>query len=925
MSLRNIDSNKYNINSFRRESIGAFMTLSHLPPTLAQESSLTPFLTDTKSEKSTINTIDINTTNIDKNLSSNTNPSSNSNEDSKPKNMINNKTNSNNTKKLSSLSQSFSSIGAGINVSNPLLYQQGSNAVSTVTTSTGIVSNASTPTTTAKAPSTSGSASISTTISTGNTTTTTATTLPSSGFNISNGYSFQPLTGSSQKRDSILIEPRDSSLPSPQIAPTSSNTNLNPSDPITGTNNELDYFQQSGSTTNCQINKKNDAINNNNNSNNTNTSIGDPSIAHPPGNVLGSKNLSQYNMKPPAMLPSTSNTIKSSSVSTIVPASTTENSANSNNNTSMSLTNTTTTSTTTASTTINNTNNSNNSNNNNMYSSGILSRLPSTVSNFEFDPFINNSRRDSIKYTNGPEDFNDFIFSRSRNSSIRTSMDVPTLPLPNTTHPSNIINNSNMSTQRNNSIHSIGSSTMNSFNHQTTLPSQILPVNHTTGQLSNIHPYLHQQSAPLYPSGLSRVSSVMDLSNTWENDPNKVLTQSFNNGTATTTATNNNNNNNISITDPKLSSDLSFSNDMKKNEQVNKSKVYGKSSDDKNIKNGKDFSPKNGNKNNNTIKKVRKSKTTTKKALIGKTDNILNTNTLVQENSVKIHSSPLQLSKPVSKDDKDPRQLLGSTKIDQLMLILEARKNGITEKITTTKDGELILSEHSGVIPDRATLVGGVEKPIGVNGVKQHECSICKKKFIQVTHLEVHMRSHRGEKPFECSWCGKRFTQGGNLRTHQRLHTGEKPYECDICHKKFARKGNLDAHRVIHRDVKPYVCKLDNCFKSFTQLGNMKSHQNRFHLETVMYLTKRMADLDSTQTISEEEKTLLDYFASVYKNSNKGIKGRGKSKYKEGSQPLNDNIPTTEKHDINNTGKSDDRNNIISQGSVQFKMVDYDK
>ena len=782
--------------------------------------------------------------------------------------MINNYNNASNAKKLPSLSQSFNSIGAGINVGSPY-------SISTVTTPTGLVTNANTP-------------SLSTTVNGPPTTVSVSSTFPNNSFNINNTYSFQSLVGSSQKRDSILIEPRDSSV-APQQQMSSTTRNLNPGDSITGSGNDLDYFHQSGSATNHHVNTKNDLVG----------GTGDPSVVHPPGGVLGNKNLSQDNMKPPVVIPSANN-------------------SSNNNNTA----NATITSNAPASTTINN-------NNNNMYTSGVLSRLPSTVSNFEFDPFINNSRRGSIKFNSGPEDFNDFIFNRSRNSSIRTSMDVPTLPLPNMAHPSHIINNPSMTIQRNNSIHSIGAGTMNSFTHQTTLPSQILPVNQVTSQLTNIHPYLHQQNVPLYPSALSRVSSVTDLSNTWGNDSSKVLTQSFNN--TVTAATSTNSDATLPTTDPKLSDDLSLPNDMEKEKQGNnKGRSRWKGTDhNQSIRNVEMSNFENSNINiNNTIKRVRKSKVSGQKKIIGKNNNNDNnrvkSNSLIQENSVKIHSSPLQLSEPLSGEDKDPRQLLGSTKIDQLMLILEARKKGVTEKITTTEDGELILSEHSGVIPDSATLVGGVEKPIGANGVKQHECSICKKKFIQVTHLEVHMRSHSGEKPFECSWCGKRFTQGGNLRTHQRLHTGEKPYECDICHKKFARKGNLDAHQVIHRDVKPYVCKLDNCFKSFTQLGNMKSHQNRFHLDTVLYLTKRMADLDSTQTISEEERALLDYFASVYKNSNKGIKGRGKSKYKKSLQSTN-TVVTTGKKDIDSSGISMNGNNIISQGSVQFKMVDYDK
>lgn len=224
----------------------------------------------------------------------------------------------------------------------------------------------------------------------------------------------------------------------------------------------------------------------------------------------------------------------------------------------------------------------------------------------------------------------------------------------------------------------------------------------------------------------------------------------------------------------------------------------------------------------------------------------------------------------------DAKPLLGVTKVDQLMLMIQARKKGVTEKVPTTADGRLLIDETSGILPPSSQLVGGVEKPKGSHGVKQHECPYCHRFFTQSTHLEVHVRSHIGYKPFQCQYCGKRFTQGGNLRTHQRLHTGEKPYECELCGKRFSRKGNLAAHVVTHQKLKPFICKLDGCNKTFTQLGNMKAHQNRFHLNTLNELTQKLAEMDPNENIAPKERELLDYFASLYKNSNKGIKGRGK-------------------------------------------------
>lgn len=248
---------------------------------------------------------------------------------------------------------------------------------------------------------------------------------------------------------------------------------------------------------------------------------------------------------------------------------------------------------------------------------------------------------------------------------------------------------------------------------------------------------------------------------------------------------------------------------------------------------------------------------------------------------------------------EDGRPLLGATKVDQLMLVIQAREKGNTEAIKQAPDGSILASPNSGndkdgVLPLAVDLVGGVEKPVkeeeteGVEGPekkkkrkgKSQQCPYCLKLFNQSTHLDVHVRSHIGLKPFQCTFCLKRFTQGGNLRTHMRLHTGEKPFTCDICNRSFSRKGNLAAHMLTHNKEKPFECKLDGCDKSFTQLGNLKSHQNKFHLPTLNRLTQTLAELSGEElaNLSDKQKELLDYFRTLYKNSNKGIRGRGKGR-----------------------------------------------
>ncbi|TKA31107.1 hypothetical protein B0A50_02076 [Salinomyces thailandicus] len=192
----------------------------------------------------------------------------------------------------------------------------------------------------------------------------------------------------------------------------------------------------------------------------------------------------------------------------------------------------------------------------------------------------------------------------------------------------------------------------------------------------------------------------------------------------------------------------------------------------------------------------------------------------------------------------------------------------------------------------------------------------CTATFAQKTHLTIHTRTHTGLKPYPCPdpTCTQTFSQRGNLKTHIRRHTGERPYECEVCGKRFAQRGNVRAHAVVHSEgLKPFVCRLDGCGnlssscsssssspssshghgstpsdgggvisgqegRRFTQLGNLKAHQNRFHGATIRRLRERFEGLRAGDTVGVWEKEMWEYFGGLYRNCNRGIKGRGRGR-----------------------------------------------
>ncbi|XP_014784485.1 zinc finger protein 423 [Octopus bimaculoides] len=77
-------------------------------------------------------------------------------------------------------------------------------------------------------------------------------------------------------------------------------------------------------------------------------------------------------------------------------------------------------------------------------------------------------------------------------------------------------------------------------------------------------------------------------------------------------------------------------------------------------------------------------------------------------------------------------------------------------------------------------------------------------------------------KCFKCPDCKKSFSQLGNLKTHQNIHSPVKPFQCKVCQRSFAQQSTLLQHMRLHTGEKPYKCKL--CNKDFTQSSHLQQH-----------------------------------------------------------------------------------------------------
>lgn len=132
---------------------------------------------------------------------------------------------------------------------------------------------------------------------------------------------------------------------------------------------------------------------------------------------------------------------------------------------------------------------------------------------------------------------------------------------------------------------------------------------------------------------------------------------------------------------------------------------------------------------------------------------------------------------------------------------------------------------------------------------KDHSCVSCKKKFKKMKSLLTHMKMH-DEKPYQCPVCGRCFIQNSHLQRHITTHkiwpdgptqntakTVEAEllsYSCPYCSVVLPNYSQFRAHLKNHLSLKKFKCIQGDCTEFHDTIGSLLQHVNTSH-ETRLY------------------------------------------------------------------------------------------
>ncbi|KAJ0114935.1 hypothetical protein J7T55_004678 [Diaporthe amygdali] len=139
------------------------------------------------------------------------------------------------------------------------------------------------------------------------------------------------------------------------------------------------------------------------------------------------------------------------------------------------------------------------------------------------------------------------------------------------------------------------------------------------------------------------------------------------------------------------------------------------------------------------------------------------------------------------------------------------------------------------------------------------------------------------EKPAECivaPVAKKEPDTKAPLKKYNNATSAEFGYHRQEICRLFKQRGNVKPHiENVHEKKNKVVCNFPRCGKDFTTIGNMKNHIGKVHKAVLDELLYKMENWNENDKLDDTWVKLFQEYRVIFKNSNKGIKGRG---HKEG-------------------------------------------
>ena len=132
---------------------------------------------------------------------------------------------------------------------------------------------------------------------------------------------------------------------------------------------------------------------------------------------------------------------------------------------------------------------------------------------------------------------------------------------------------------------------------------------------------------------------------------------------------------------------------------------------------------------------------------------------------------------------------------------------------------------------------------------KSFLCKKCDTYFTTKEIFHVHSKIHSLKK-YQCLHCSEEFSKKGVLKRHTNIYHnmteqiarsldatlfGYNPLMCNTCQRCFKTKTILNIHKNTHLLTKPFKCT--KCPEQFSQKGNMKVHEKKYHDQVGIFFT----------------------------------------------------------------------------------------